>query len=45
MDKDLDLDVFESGQIIVARRMSHSIPENVSELEISRSTASRLYRE
>ncbi|GBM79322.1 hypothetical protein AVEN_104863-1 [Araneus ventricosus] len=45
MSKTSDLDAFDRGQIVGARRMGHSISEIVRELGFSRSTVSRVYRE
>ncbi|GBO01234.1 hypothetical protein AVEN_83354-1 [Araneus ventricosus] len=45
MGKTFDLDAFDRGQIVGARRMGHSISEIVRELGFSRSTVSRVYRE
>ncbi|GBN20419.1 hypothetical protein AVEN_216108-1 [Araneus ventricosus] len=44
MGKTYDLDAFDRGQIVGARRMGHSISEIVRELGSSRSTVSRVYR-
>ncbi|GBO18417.1 hypothetical protein AVEN_216841-1 [Araneus ventricosus] len=45
MGKTSDLDAFDRGQIVGARRLGHSISEIVRELRFSRSTVSRVYRE
>ncbi|GFX01031.1 HTH_Tnp_Tc3_2 domain-containing protein [Trichonephila clavipes] len=42
MGKLPDLDAFDHGQIVGAQRKGHSISEIVRQLEISRSTVSRL---
>lgn len=45
MGKLPDLDAFDRGQIVDARRMGHSISEIVRQLGFSRSTVSRVYQE
>ncbi|GFY05310.1 hypothetical protein TNCV_2207561 [Trichonephila clavipes] len=40
-----DLDTFDLGQIVGARRMGHSISEIVRQLGFSRSKVSRVYQE
>jgi len=45
MGKLPDLDAFDRGQIVGARRMGHSISEIVRQLGFARSTVSRVYQE
>ncbi|GFY13578.1 transposable element Tcb2 transposase [Trichonephila clavipes] len=45
MGKLPDLDAFDRGQIVRARRMGHLISEIVRRLGFSRSTVSRVYQE